>query len=200
MSSLLRTVVDARRGIEDSDRREIEACLKGDRQSFERLVKRYEKQVANLMWRFSRDRVVCEELVQDVFVEAWFNLHRYRGEAPFVHWLRAVGTRVGYQYWKRRAREKMRVSLKEFEEVEKAQAASEPSSAGELVHALFSRLPSVDRLVLTLMYFEDCSTREIARRMGWSRAMVKMRAYRARKKMKAIAEEEKLLEKLEWTR
>jgi RNA polymerase sigma-70 factor (ECF subfamily) len=196
----MRTVEDISRGNEDADRRDIEACLEGDRQSYASLVRRYEKQVADLMWRFSRDRVVCEELVQDVFVEAWFNLHRYRGEAPFLHWLRGIGTRVGYQYWKRRSREKHVLSLSDFDEIRKPQDKAESSSAGEVMHTLLSRLPSVDRLVLTLMYFEDCSTREIAARMGWSRAMVKMRAHRARKKMKALAEKEKLLERLEWIR
>ena len=56
-----------------------------------------------------------------------------------------------------------------------------------------------DRLVLTLMYFEECGTQEIAERMGWSRAKVKTQALRARRKMKEIAEREHLLEKLGWT-
>jgi len=196
----MRTVEDTSRGYEDTDRRDIEACLEGDRQSYARLVRRYEKQVANLMWRFSRDRTMCEELVQDVFVEAWFNLHRYRGEAPFLHWLRAIGTRVGYQYWKRLSREKNVLSLSDFDEIEKPQDKAAPSVAAAVMHTLLSRLPGADRLVLTLMYFENCSTREIASRMGWSRAMVKMRAHRARKKIKAIAEKENLLERLEWIR
>jgi DNA-directed RNA polymerase specialized sigma24 family protein len=49
------------------------------------------------------------------------------------------------------------------------------------------------------MYFEECDTREIADRTGWTRAMVKMRAYRGRRRLKAIAEQEHLLERLGWT-
>jgi len=48
------------------------------------------------------------------------------------------------------------------------------------------------------MYFEDCTIKEIAERMGWTRAAVKMRAMRARKKLRKMAEREKNLEKLEW--
>ncbi len=65
--------------------------------------------------------------------------------------------------------------------------------------ALLARLPADDRLVLTLMYFEECGTQEVAERMGWSRAKVKTQALRARRKMKEIAEREHLLEKLGWT-
>ena len=54
------------------------------------------------MWRFTRNRGEWEELVQDVFVEAYFSLKSFRGRAPLLHWLKKVATRVGYRYWKRR--------------------------------------------------------------------------------------------------
>ena len=144
---------------------------------------------------------MCEELVQDVFVEAYFSLKSYRGRAPLLHWLRKIGVRVGYKYWKEQAKTKAAVPLQEFDAIEAEQAeALEPSEAAELLHALLARLPAADRLVLTLMYFEQCGTKEIAARMGWTRAMVKMRAHRARKKLRTIAESENLLEKLGWIR
>ena len=49
-----------------------------------------------------------------------------------------------------------------------------------------------DRLVLSLMYFEECDTRQIAEQTGWNRAVVKMRLVRARRKLKAIAEASEL--------
>jgi DNA-directed RNA polymerase specialized sigma24 family protein len=52
---------------------------------------------------------------------------------------------------------------------------------------------------MTLIYFEGCSTEEVAERMGWNRGIVKMRAYRARKKLREIAERENLAEELGWT-
>ncbi len=153
------------------------------------------------MWRFSRNPAVCEELVQDVFVEAYFSLKSYRGRAPLIHWLRKIGARVGYRYWKEQAKTKAAVPLQDFDVIEAEQTdALEPSAAAEILHALLARLPAADRLVLTLMYFEQCSTKDIAQRMGWTRAMVKMRAHRARKKLKTIAESENLLEKLGWIR
>jgi RNA polymerase sigma-70 factor (ECF subfamily) len=149
------------------------------------------------MWRFSRDPNVCEELVQEVFVEAYLSLKSFRGEAPFLHWLRRIGSRVGYRFWKEQARAKSTVPLGDFDAIElEAADAVDPSVAAEVLHSLLARLPQAERLVLTLMYFEQCSTKEIAERMGWTRAMVKMRAFRARRKLKTIAETEDLLEKL----
>ncbi len=185
--------------VESTDRKDIEACLGGDKDSYERLVRRYEIQITRLMWRFSRNPAVCEELVQEVFVEAYFSLNSYRGRAPFLHWLRKIGTRVGYRFWKEQAKTKALLPLVDFDIIEKKDAdAVDSSVAADLLHSLLARLPRADRLVLTLMYFEQHSTREIAEQMGWNRAMVKMRALRARKKLKTIAERENLLEKLGW--
>ncbi|MHC4628636.1 MAG: sigma factor, partial [Planctomycetota bacterium] len=60
--------------MESADRKDIEACLGGDKDSYARLVRRYEAQITKLMWRFSRDPTICEELVQEVFVEAYLSL------------------------------------------------------------------------------------------------------------------------------
>jgi RNA polymerase sigma-70 factor (ECF subfamily) len=153
------------------------------------------------MWRFSRNRAVCEELVQEVFVEAYFSLKSYRGRAPFLHWLRKIGTRVGYRFWQEQAKTKSHVPLTDLDAIESQDKdVAEASEAAEMLHCLLARLPRADRLVLTLMYFEQCGTKEIAERTGWTRPMVKMRALRARKKLKTIAERENLLEKLGWIR
>jgi len=185
--------------VESTDRKDIEACLSGDKDAYADLVRRYETEITRLMWRFSRDAGVCEELVQEVFVEAYFSLSSYRAEAPFLHWLRRIGSRVGYRFWKERARVKSEVPLADFDAVHLEETDTvDPSVAAGVLHSLLARLGRPERLVLTLMYFDGCGTKEIAERMGWSRAMVKMRAFRARKKLKTIAERENLLEKLGW--
>jgi len=187
--------------VENTDWADVRASLSGDEQCYARLVQRYEKQITKLIWRFTREPTECEELVQQVFVEAYFSLKSYRGHAPFLHWLRRIASRVGYRFWKEQAREKKYLPLADFNAIERTKEDSiDPSEAAKILHALLARLPRADRLVLTLMYFEQCTTRQIAARMGWSRAMVKMRALRARKKLKTIAERENLPEKLGWIR
>ena len=68
---------------------------------------------------------------------------------------------------------------------------TDPSAAeaGELVHAVLAQLPPRDRLVLTLLYLDECSVAEAAQLSGWSKAMVKVQAHRARKKLKSLIEE-----------
>jgi RNA polymerase sigma-70 factor, ECF subfamily len=142
------------------------------------------------MWKYSRDPQIVEELVQEVFVEAYGGLRNYHARAPFLHWLRRIATRVGYRHWKRKSRDRDRRELFEKERpAHTAQSIEEPSEAAEYVYGLLDRLPPADRMVLTLLYFEECDTHEIAQRLGWTRSLVKVRAFRARKKLKLLLEE-----------
>ena len=185
--------------MENTDQSDITACLNGDEDSYERLVRRYESEIASVMWRFTRDKSVCIELVQDVFVEAYFSLAGYKGKGPFLHWLKKIATRVGYKFWTRRGKERSVLSLDDVDIGEIKGRDRDSELASELVYRLLSRLNTKERLVLTLMYLEGCSIEDVAQQMGWSLGAVKMKAYRARKKLKEIAENSRLLERSGWT-
>jgi len=182
--------------VEDTDHRDIQESLSGNGEAYGRIVRRYESQIAKLMWRFSRLPSECEELVQDVFVEAYFSLRGYRGDAPLLHWLRRIGSRVGYRFWKQREKLKKNVSLMEADGAEAPVQKGSPEEAGKILDHLLAQLETKDRLVLTLFYFEQCSMQEIADRMGWNEAMVKMRAHRAKKRLKKIAERDMIAKEL----
>ena len=177
--------------VDHKDRIDIQTSLQGDEEAYARLVRRYEARVAAQMRRFTRERQELEELVQDVFVEAYLSLGAFEGRAPFLHWLRKIDTRTGYRYWKRRDRERrMRTALIEHAPPVPADPESQtPSEAAEALHRLLELLCPRDRLVLSVYYFEECNTKEIAELTGWTRTLVKVRMYRARKKLKTFLEE-----------
>ncbi len=137
--------------------------------------------------------------MQDVFVEAYLGLDRYRGKAPFAHWLSRIATRVGYRYWKQVDRQKKRESftLEEWDQL--SCDSPEKMDAGQvaaLVYRLLGQLPPRDRLVLTLRYLEECDVAETSQRTGWTRSMVKVQTWRARKKMEKLftnAEKESII-------
>jgi len=175
----------------EEDRQDIADSLAGNGEGYARLVRRYQNKVAAQMWRFTRDAVVLDQLVQDVFVEAYLSLKGFKGQAPFLHWLRRVATRVGFRYWKSRARKEGREeALKETNlNLTAAPETLTPVEAADTLYRLLGKLPPADRLVLTLFYFEQCDVKEISARSGWNRPLVKVRLHRARKKLKSLLEE-----------
>lgn len=177
---------------EADDVADVRAALQGDGEAFARLVARHQQGVARRLSRFARDRGTLEQLVQDTFVEAWRSLSRWSGRAPFGAWLGTIATRTGYQLWRAQARARdQRDADDPALAAELARAAAAPDGAGaheaaELLHALLARLKPRDRLVLTLLYWEGCSTEEAARLTGWSRALVKVQAFRARRRLEKL--------------
>lgn len=173
----------------ESDLDDITKSLKGDGEAYARLVQRYQNEMAARMWRFTRDKAVLEELVQEVFVEAYFSLRSYRAAAPFSHWLSRIATRVGYRFWKNQQARAAHAAPNwdGWETVVAADdSSSEPAQAAEFLHSLMAQLAPRDRIVLTLLHLEELSVEQAAERLGWSKTMVKVQAFRARKKLKAL--------------
>ena len=184
---------------DELDLADVEAVLDGDGDAYARLVERHSPAVSKQMRNFSRDPLVWEELTQDVFVEAFMSLGKYRADAPFRHWLARIATLTGYKYWKRKGKEKNKVSLSASEDMLEARAeARDPSAAAELLFDLFATIPNEDRLILTLMYLEKCGQDEIAKRLGGTRVMVAVKIYRAKQKLKKLGEQEPWKGRIEW--
>lgn len=182
-----------------ADMSDIQAVLSGDEDAYRNLITRHEAQISGMMWHFARNRTDCEQLVQDVFVEAYYSLRSYKGKAPFVFWLKKIAARTGYKYWKQKGRAASLCSLDDFDAEQSGDYERiEAEEASELLHAMLAQLSAADRLVLTLMYFEDCGVDEIAALTGSTATAVKMRLMRARKKLRVIAERENLAEKTGW--
>jgi RNA polymerase sigma-70 factor (ECF subfamily) len=166
---------------------DVRAATRGDGEAYSRIIDRYQHTIARRMHRFTRDPGAIEELVHDVFVEAYFSLGKYRGDAPLEHWLQRIATRVGYKYWEQRKR----LKTVSFEDGVHDPAMADDTAgddAIEEVGAALEKLPPRDRLVLTLLYLESRSVAEAADLAGWSQTMVKVQAYRARGKLRKLLE------------
>jgi RNA polymerase sigma-70 factor (ECF subfamily) len=173
----------------------IAAVLKGDRASFEPLVRRYSPRVFATARRYARRESEVEDIAQEVWLKAFEKLKSFRGEAPFEHWLMRMTVRTCYDFLRghRRNRELSFSDLSEPERdwlerfVSSSETASENAEAAKLlVQRVLERLSPPARLVITLLEIEDCPVKEIARLTGWSVPLVKVRAFRARAEMRKI--------------
>lgn len=167
---------------ETEESRLISACRKGDPDAFADLVRLHERRVFRLVGRFFRQPDQVEEMAQETFVTAWSKLHTYRAEAPFEHWLTRVCLNCCYARLRKQ---------KPTEELVPEQLESPPGNptARLEVEGLLRRLRPEDRFLLLLLHGEGWSTKEIANRVGWSQSNVKVRAHRARKRLRRLLEE-----------
>lgn len=147
-----------------------------------------------------------EDLMQEVFLKLLLKLPQYqeRPGVPFEHWVSRLAVRTCLDALRaERSRPEWRMADlsdggREWLDYLTQQQAPPPAStcdaqeARDLVMRLLAQLSPQDRLVLTLLDLEQRSTLEISQLIGWSRPMIKMRAMRARQKLRRIAQQLKI--------
>ncbi len=141
-------------------------------------------------------RVAEEDLIQEIFLKMFTRLEQYQGSVPFTHWVSriAVTTCIDQLRAQKRRPEFRWADLSESEaEVldnvlsdERADTPGDALAARELVHRLLDELKPSDRLVLQLLDLEQKTVAEISRLTGWNQTLVKVRAFRARRKLQKL--------------
>lgn len=167
----------------------VRATLAGDDPAYAELVQRHKGRVLGTCSRFARDAQQLDDLSQEVFLRAWRKLGSFRGDAPFGHWLARLTVTTCYDFLRRERRHRDQVSLDEFPFEMRDAGIDLAISAGharELLGWAMRRLSAEEQLVVTLLEIEERTVREIAAQTGWSESNVKVRAFRARARLKEV--------------
>ena len=167
----------------------VRATLAGDERAFRELIVRHKARVFGTCARFARDSQQLDDLSQEVFLRAWRKLRSFRGDAPFEHWLARLTVTACYDFLRRERRHREPVALDEMVVEMRDHSVESAISAGrarELLDWAMRRLSADERLILTLLELEERTVREISALTGWSESNVKVRAFRARARLKTI--------------
>ncbi len=124
-------------------------------------------------------------------MRAFRNLGKFRGDAPFEHWLARITVSACYDFLRRERRVREQVSLDGSEWDIKDHSVENAAAAGrarELLAWAMRRLSAEEQLILSLCELEERPVREVALLTGWSESNVKVRAFRARQSLKKILE------------
>ena len=154
----------------------------GDRNAFEKLVRRYQRRVFALAYQHLRDPDEAQDLAQEVFVRLYRNLERYDPERPFEPWFWRLAGNVAASYRRRRR------ATAELLDVAAAEVPGR-EDAMPLEQAL-ADLNEDLRLPVLLHYYLDLPLDEIADAMGLSLSAVKSRLHRARAILRRLLVEE----------
>ena len=174
-----------------TDERLVSATLSGDDEAFGELVRRYKRRVFSISARYVRNSDELDDVCQEIFLKVYQNLGKYRGDAPFEHWMSKIAVNACYDALRKQRRKEKEVP---FDDVEFA-LSEPPSSEGipsneawEILRHALAKLRPRDRMVITLLNLEERSIREVSALTGWSESNVKVRAFRARNELKKILE------------
>ena len=169
----------------------IEQVLEGNINAFSHLVDRHKDKAYNLAFRICGNREEAEEIAQDAFIKAYRSLKNFRKKSSFATWLYRIVYNTAISLV--RTRKQRILALEEFP----ADAADflgfsrNEEEAGEdyrnsLINFALQKIPEEDRGLITLYYYDDLDTEEISKITGINKTGIKVRLFRARKKMADI--------------
>lgn len=172
----------------------VVAARRHDETAARELVRHLYPLVLKLVRSHRPRRTAEEDLCQMIFIKIFQKLSQFAGKVPLEHWVSRVAINTCLnQIQAEKVRPEFRhadLSDEEMAVVQNLSATAEELgpdrsfAARDLVERLLTVLKPAERLVIDLLYLQQRSVAEIQALTGWGASLVKVRAFRARQKMK----------------
>jgi RNA polymerase sigma-70 factor (ECF subfamily) len=144
----------------------VEACQRGEREAFDRLVVRYQREVYRLCYRYLNNHEDANDVTQEVFLRAWRAIGRFKGRSAFSTWLYRIAVNACLNF--RAARRAPARELPEdlADPSAGASAQMEKDDLARRVREAVSRLPEKQRATLILKVYHEMTHQEVAQVLG----------------------------------
>lgn len=152
-------------------------------QEFTKLYEVYSPGILKLCMGYTGDRTQAEDLLQEVFLSVWNNMHKFRQEASWKTWIYRIAVNTCLTYLRKR-----KLKTVDIEEHPVAQLQEEKSNREQdiqLLYTCISKLPEADRLLIS-MVLEDQSYEEIAAVVDISVNHLRVKIHRIKKQLTEI--------------
>lgn len=171
----------------------IEQVLAGKINAFSYIVDNHKDKAYNLAFRICGNYEEAEEIAQDSFLKAYRSLNGFKMKSSFATWLYRIVYNTAISHV--RIKKKVILSLEDFP-VDATDFIGSNSSEEEadkeyrstLINFALQKINAEERGLISLFYYEEMSTREIAELTGLSKSNIKVKLFRARQKMLEIIE------------
>jgi RNA polymerase sigma-70 factor (ECF subfamily) len=172
----------------NSDQLYIEKVLQGDTNSFSFLIERYKNMAYTIAIKIVKNKEDAEEISQDSFLKAFNKLDTFKGKAKFSTWLYTIVYRNAIS----KVRKKSIITTDiddyvinnyqsdhDFPQIE----ALKNKEQEIYVKKIIDKLPETDALLITLFYLNESKVEEIEKITGLTQTNIKVKLFRARKKL-----------------
>jgi RNA polymerase sigma-70 factor (ECF subfamily) len=173
----------------------IASAIKGGEDSFEALVKRYQRPIAGYVFRMLGDYEASLDVSQEVFIKVYNSLSRYSSEYKFSTWIYRIAHNAAIDHMRRNSVSPQSLETENADGTYQLQIECpkptpeqdrERSEWRTQIESVVKRLPAAYRELILLRHAQDLSYDEIATVTGLPLGTVKNRLFRAREMMRDI--------------
>ncbi|MBP2113957.1 RNA polymerase sigma factor [Paenibacillus silagei] len=156
----------------------VAAVKAGDKQSYELIIKQFQRQIYTYCFYILKNHTETEDAVQDIFIRAYANLHRYSSSTSFSAWLYKIAYHHLLNLKKKQSR-----WLRLIEHFKESQQQQPVPPAESVTSELLTYLTAEERHILLLKAVEQYTFDEISAIMGLKATTVRKKYERLRKKL-----------------
>lgn len=173
----------------------VRNCQKGDPEAFRLLVERYQGRVFSIAHSLVRLRADVEDIAQQVFTKVYFAIEHFDFRCALITWIYRITVNECYDHL-RRNRSRKTVCVSEMSEAEAHKLERTPAltlppdrqaELGQIVTMLLEKVSPDERVLLLMKEVEGYSIQDLARVFGWNQNTVKVKLFRARRRLAQLA-------------
>lgn len=168
-----------------TDQELISAIINGNNTAINMLIDRHKSYAFTLAFRILNVREEAEEASHDAFLKALKSLTSYRSDAKFTTWFYRIVVNTAISRKRR-----MKVYLEDIDEVHHQESFAitdrsllSDEERNHYINLALGRLNEIDATLITLFYFKEMSLEEIEGITGFDKNNIKVKMFRARKKL-----------------
>lgn len=165
----------------------IKEFKRGNEKAFEELVKRYQRRVYYLCYRMVRNYEDSADLTQDVFVRVYKGLKKFRFKSSLWTWIYRITLNLCISFSKSRKKELLQNSI--FPHSPTPQENYKRKELRKAIDRAILSLPSQQRAVFIMHYYEDMKYKDIAEVIGCKLGTVKVHYFQAIRKLREFLKE-----------
>ena len=168
------------------DAADVQRVLEGDDAAFEGIVRRWQRPLVNLAYRFCRDPGRAEEMAQEVFMKVYRALGSFRAGSAFSTWLFAIAANSYRSHLRRHAPPLIPLDgIAEMATPGTGHDLLEDEDRRDLVRRAVASLPARYRDALVLYYFMEMDVDAAAAALRLPAGTLKARLHRGRGMLKS---------------
>lgn len=171
----------------EEDLKLVEQILKGNVDSFNFLVRKYEKNILRFIYNIVKDKEAAEDIAQEVFITIYNKLYTYNKKYKFYNWILQISKNKCIDYM-RKYKRVYEANIDDVRDVSSSEMLPEErtefNETKKMVEQYVNNLEEIDKQIVCLRYSTDITFHDIGEILKISESSVKRRFYKVRENFK----------------